>query len=498
MADPRILGANPTLPLDAVFVNSPLKDYDVAVRHNDFTLPVLGLGYIATYARNAGFNVGVLDIESLGLGLSDAAELINEAAPRWVGLNLLAPTYNHSVTLLSKLDPEIKVMLGGHQAKAMPDEILADDRIASIDALVVGEGETRAAALLGDLEARSDLPGVRWRGDGREGVCEAKPADGSWMAPQIDKLPFVDRRFFSEDPYRAPDGRLEANMVGSRGCPYDCSFCGAAISANPDVLVRTRDPEDIVAEMERLEAEHGVTAFRFVDDLFLAHPRFMQKCLSLFIERGIGDRFVWDATGRINVLDKVGDNMIDLMKASGCREVALGIESGSERVLKHIGKRINPEMTERVVRRLNVAGIKVKGYAILGFPTETRDEMNATVSHIRRLWDVADEVGGDFRASVFEFRPYPGTPEWTRLMSTGKYSAEQLLTYEHVDLTEHGANDAMRERDEFNFSVGIQFGEPTVAEIRAALSELTKLQDGRKIAVARQAAPRPASRSSSR
>lgn len=494
MPDARILGANPTLPLDAVFVNSPLKDYDAAVRHNDFTLPVLGLGYIATYARNAGFNVGVLDIESLGLGLSESADLINAASPRWVGLNLLAPTYNHSVTLLSKLDPEIKVMLGGHQAKAMPDEILADERIASIDALVVGEGETRAAALLSDVEARADLPGVRWRGDGREGVCESKPADGSWMAPQIDELPFVDRSFFSEDPYLAPDGRLEANMVGSRGCPYDCSFCGAAITANPDVLVRTRDPEDIVAEMERLASEHGVTAFRFVDDLFLAHPRFMQKCLSLFVERGIGERFVWDATGRINVLDKVGDGMIDLMKASGCREVALGIESGSERVLKHIGKRITPEMTERVVRRLNVAGIKVKGYAILGFPTETRAEMNATVDHLKRLWVLADEVGGDFRASVFEFRPYPGTPEWNRLIASGEYSADQLLTYEHVDLTEHGANDAMRERDEFNFSVGIQFGEPAVDEIRAALSELTQIQDARKVQVTRQPKASPVPR----
>jgi len=114
--------------LDAVFVNSPLKDYDERPRHNDFTLPVLGLGYIATYADRAGHNVGVLDCESLGLGLSAAAAVINAARPRWVGLNLLAPTYRHSVTLLSRLDADIRVLLGGHQAKAMQATAVAAPR----------------------------------------------------------------------------------------------------------------------------------------------------------------------------------------------------------------------------------------------------------------------------------------------------------------------------------------------------------------------------------
>ena len=78
----HILGADMAHPLDAVFINSPLKNYDELPRHNDFTLPVLGLGYIATYARSRGLNVGVLDVESLGIGLSHAAALINETLLR--------------------------------------------------------------------------------------------------------------------------------------------------------------------------------------------------------------------------------------------------------------------------------------------------------------------------------------------------------------------------------------------------------------------------------
>jgi anaerobic magnesium-protoporphyrin IX monomethyl ester cyclase len=316
--------------------------------------------------------------------------------------------------LLRRLDPTIRVMLGGHQAKAMPQEILSNAAIPRVDALVLGEGDTRVTELLKDETARERLPGVMWRGGRGRLACEGRPANGSWLAPDIDALPFVDPRYFLDDPFTAEDGRLEASMVGSRGCPYDCSFCGAAVSANPDIRIRMRDPENILAELSELRSRFGVSAIRFVDDLFLANPRFMSRCLEAFVAAGICEQFVWDATGRINILTKVDDDMLELMRRSGCREVALGIESGSERVLKYIDKRITPDMTRRVVRRLTEHGIKVKGYAILGFPTESLEEMRATERHLHDLWETADDAAGDFRASVFEFRPYPGTPEWHR------------------------------------------------------------------------------------
>jgi anaerobic magnesium-protoporphyrin IX monomethyl ester cyclase len=100
-----VAGADLTCQLDALFINAPLRDYGLRPRVNDFTLPVLGMGYIATYAARQGFNVGVVDAEALGLG--------------------------------------IRIMVGGHQAKAMPTETLTDPRFARIEALVLGEGETR-------------------------------------------------------------------------------------------------------------------------------------------------------------------------------------------------------------------------------------------------------------------------------------------------------------------------------------------------------------------
>ncbi|MQY03588.1 B12-binding domain-containing radical SAM protein [Actinomadura macrotermitis] len=477
-------GADPARPLDLLLINAPLRDYADRLRVNDFTLPVLGMAYIATVATAAGHNVAVLDAEAHGLAVADVARIVNDAAPRWAGFNLLAPTYEISATIADRLAPDIKVMLGGHQAKAMPAQILADPRMRRCEALVLGEAETRVQILLGDHRSRAELPGVMWLDPVMHTpVTGGMPGNSQHLAPDLDALPFVDRAFLAQDPYPAGD-RRKASMVGARGCPYDCSFCGAAVSANSDVTIRTRSPRDILDEMHQLRDRQQVTAFRFVDDLFLGARRIIEPMMAAFADAGVGDWAVWDATGRINVLARLSDQALDQMVRAGLHEVALGIESGSERVLHYIDKRINPDMIRTVVRRLAERGIAVKGYFILGFPGETRAEMAATVRLVHDLWALTDPLPGDFRASVFQFRPYPGTPEWGRLMATGDYRPEDLLAYEPVDLTSGGVDQALYGRDEFNFQSGIQFGEATIKEIHAALVELAHAQHTRTRAAA--------------
>jgi anaerobic magnesium-protoporphyrin IX monomethyl ester cyclase len=473
-----IAGADPSRPLDAVFVNAPLRDYSVRPRVNDFTLPVLGMAYIATYAADSGYNVGVLDAEACGLGISDTARLVNEAAPRWAGFNLLAPTYEVSAAIAAGLDPDIKIMLGGHQAKAMPAHILADPRMGRCEALIIGEAETRTTQILGDTQRRANMPGVMWPDPvtGQVTASAQKP-DGAWLAPDINALPFVDRCYLAQDPHEE-NGRLEANLVGARGCPYNCSFCGAAASANPDITIRVRDPENILAEMSQLRAA-GVTAFRFVDDLFLGARRVIDPMMAAFTAAGTGDWARWDATGRINVLNRLDDAALGTLAANGLREVALGIESGSQRMLTLIDKRITPGMARDVVRRLTRHGIGVKGYFILGFPTETAEEIDATVALIRDLRNITEPMPGRFRASAFEYRPYPGTPDWTRLLATGRYTPAELLNYSAVDLTGDGLDEAMRERDEFNFSVNIQLSDAPIGYVRRQLVAIAREQWGR-------------------
>ncbi|MEY9848295.1 anaerobic magnesium-protoporphyrin IX monomethyl ester cyclase [Streptacidiphilus sp. BW17] len=477
-----IRGHDPAHPLDLLCVNAPLRDYSLRARTTDYTLPVLGMAYIATHADQAGFNVGLLDAEAAGLGIEETAALINRARPRWVGMNLLAPTYALSARIASLLDPGILLMVGGHHAKAMPHQVLADPRFANLHALVIGEGELRATALLGDADRRVELPGVMWRdrllGTPAVGIARGRQ-EVNWLAPGIDDLPMVDRRFLPQDPYLASSGRRKAHIVGSRGCPYDCSFCGAAVSANPDIKIRTRSPEGILAELDYLSAAHQVTEFRFVDDLFLGVERFIRAANEVFTAEKVGERYLWDATGRINVLHRADDALLDTLKANGLGEVALGIESGSDRMLQAMDKRITAQMTLSVARRLMERGINVKGYLILGHPGERTEDLEATVRHVRALWDLDDALEGSFRASAFEFRPYPGSPIYDQLVAEG-HDPAAMMDYAAVDLTEDGADEAMRQRDEFAFSVGIQFSQTPLPDLRRHLADLAREQHARR------------------
>lgn len=460
--------------LDLLLINTPLQDYGNVTKITSNTLPVLGLAYIATFAENAGFRVELLDAEAEGMSVTATQAYVNRLQPKWVGLNLLAPTYEVSVQILSGLDENIRVLLGGAQAKALPKKILEDFRIPRIDAIVLGEGETRVAEILkGELDP-DDLPNVLTR---RSKSLSLHPRTSKgvahYLSPNINDLPFVNRKFLSNDPFVASDGRIEANIVGSRGCPFDCSFCGAAISANPDITIRMRDIDNILAELTLLHEVDHCTAFRFVDDLFLANPKFLRRAIDGFLASPLAGKFVWDATGRINVIDKLSEADIKNMKLSGCREVALGIESGSNRLLEYIDKKLSRQQILRATQKLLRYGINIKGYFILGFPTETEAEFEETLSLIKELWEVSDREEGQFRCSVFEFRPYPGTPEWNRLVQDYDYSELELLSYAHAEI------EAGVQRDQFNFSTHLQFGEVSLERIRHSISQIMTAQADR-------------------
>jgi len=447
--------------LDLLLVNSPLKRYGEQERKNNFTLPTLGLAYIATYAESRGFSVEVLDAEARALSIAEVTNYANTRHPRWAGLNLLAPTYRHSTAILRGLSPDIQIMLGGHQAKAMPAEIMNDTAIPRIDALILGEAETRVARLLEDTGERERLPQVYWRENGGTG---SGAGDNSWLFPDINDLPFVDRKFLVQDPY-IDGGVVESAMIASRGCPFRCSFCGAV---DPAHLIRMRSPDNILAEMRQLRDTLAVRRIRFLDDLFLASPKAMRAVFTAFSEAKT--QLQWDANGRANIIANASGDLINSMRDAGAREIALGIETGSDRLLKHIGKNITVAQAEAAIVKLCRAGIDVKGFFILGMPTETRKEQNKTESFIEHLWATTEALPGVFRCSVFAYRPYPGTIDWQRLLAAG-FSKEELLTY-----TQGEADEAIPERDEFDFSTGLQFGEVPAPEVRQAVTRIMKRQ----------------------
>lgn len=461
--------------IDILFVNTPLKNYDNEKKYNNQTLPVMGLGYLATYAETQNFNVEVLDAEARGMGLSEVIKVVNEKSPRWIGLNLLAPTYHYSVEILKGIDKNIKVLLGGHQTRAMSSEILKDKNIPRIDTLMVGEGELRVTEILKNTNNREILPLVFWRdgNDIKEGICETKDRS-YWLVPDVNELPFVNRKFLSNDPFVAEDGKIEANLIGSRGCVYNCSFCGAAYSINKDIKPRRIDSINIVKEQRVLNSEYGVTAFRFIDELFLSSEKEIKEYLDELKKHNVSSKFVWDANGRIDVFSKLDEKMLNEMKNCGLREVAFGMESGNNDILKYINKNNTKERSFEVVKKTLQSGINVKGFFVLGFPNETKEQMNDTVEMIDKLSSLNSLYKGNFRVNVFEFRPYPGTIEWNRIMQTGKYSSEELLNYTSFDTTQKDISSKLY----FSSSLNISFANVPSEEVNKMIAYTMLKQSG--------------------
>ena len=313
--------------VDLLLINSPLKDYGASPRINDFTLPTLGLAYIATNAERSGYSVDVLDAEAQALSIAQVVKAANDLNPKWVGLNLLSPTYKLSTAILQGLSPDIKVMLGGHHAQAMQGEILQDEAIPRIDALVLGEAETRVVRLLEDTAARQSLPHVYWREQG--GTAKSGSGDSHWLIPDINALPFVNRKFLVQDPY-VDAGVVESAMVAPRGCPFKCSFCGAAASATGKI--RMRSANNIIDEMRQLGDGLGVRRVRFVDDLFLASQKIMRGIFDAFAEART--QLQWDANGRANIIANAPNSLIDGMRESGAHEIALGMDLWKRQALE--------------------------------------------------------------------------------------------------------------------------------------------------------------------
>lgn len=412
---PEITGLRePTRRPDLILINSPINDYNRIPKPDTEELPAFGLVYIATECEAAGFNVGILDAENLALSPEHAAKIVNESNPRWVGINILTPTYYLARRILANLHPEIPIIAGAAHAKALPEKVLRDSLVGNrIKLIALEDGEYIVRGVLKNIDPQ-DMEGIAYLDHTGEFICKPYDHKGKWIPKNLDSLNFANRKFLSGDPFES-QGKVETNIVGSRGCPFNCSFC---TGARRTLLfgIRRRTPENIIKELMMLRNQ-GINAVRFIDDLFLIDREYIEKFSKMMVESCLNKDFVWDATGRANILTKLENSALELMALSGCREIAMGIESASQRVLDLMKKNITPTMVRQSIAKLARVGILVKGYFILGYPSETKKEMESTVNFMHELRKLArKESGGSkhnekghFRGSMFEFRPYPGT-----------------------------------------------------------------------------------------
>jgi len=354
----------------------------------------LGLAYIAAVLEQNGIEVKILDCTAEGqsegvryangvrYGLTDR-QIETEIAdykPDLVGVSCLfsnkAYDAHNVCAIVKEYNKNVITVMGGAHPTALPHETLWD---SSVDYVVSGDGEYEMLAIVNGEFNKSERP-------------------------ILDNLPFPARHLLNMPKYmsgESPHSGLKripmATIMTSRGCPGRCAFC--AIRCMWGEEYRVRSPENVLAEIEHLIGTYHIKELHFEDDCLTANKK---RAMSIF--QGIIDRkfdLTLNSPSGLSVF-AMDEELLNKMREAGYYSISLAIESGSQRVLKDLmHKNVDLIKAKRLVEYARSLGIKTKAFYILGYPGETKDEMNQTI-------DYAFEIGTDW-SLFFPATPLPGT-----------------------------------------------------------------------------------------
>lgn len=411
-----------------LLINSPLYENSSVTweRH----IPPFGLYYIAAELRRQNINVIVRDCVFEGISIDDLVREINTERYNYVGINMFSMNMHIVQKIVDGIDDSIPIQIGGLIVGAVYEDIIrwpAKNRLI----MVIGEGEYITADLVNDTAKEKAI----YKKGNREVYKVTK--ESIYFPTDISK-PEISFSELSKYYYRNKYNMIEGHMIASRGCIYNCAFCGGANSGNADLTVRYLSKDSIKSCVSQL-VNLGVECVRLLDDLFLVNRQHIEDAINIFTHFSVH----WRAMAHVKSLLPNAD-LFSAMKDSGCIELFVGIESGSPEIRQFINKIGSINEIKQTVKKLLDAGINVKGYFMYGFPEETMEQMKQT-------YELADELSSyssskaSFSTSVFEFRPYHGTKLFDYIVKKNGYVKEY---------TKNEALDCIENRKQFNFSAG--------------------------------------------
>ena len=399
-------------------LNSRLKVLLISPMYNSsIVAPCLGLGYLASALKKNGHDVLILD------GLREKIEY-NPSEWDIVGVSAMSTYFPECIEEVKKAKSYgLKTIIGGPHIICDPIQSLID---SGADYAAIGEGERTMTQLAAGLPP-AQVDGLAYWNNGK--VVQSKQSDSmigetesgattflmkeNMYTLQVGKLKrdfqlniddFGRPDWSSIDPRTypvAPHGMIAhahpiAPIITTRGCPYSCTYCSAPITAGK--RMRYRDPKNVVDEIEMLVNDFGVKEIQIEDDNFTLNRKHCITICEEILKRGI--KVLWSLPNGVRI-DKLDKEMLLLFKKAGCVSMALGIESANQRILDMIKKELNQEIVKKVVQDVADVGIETVGFFMIGFPTETKQEIENTINFALELPLT--------RAIFAKVTPLPGT-----------------------------------------------------------------------------------------
>jgi anaerobic magnesium-protoporphyrin IX monomethyl ester cyclase len=373
-------------------------------------LPPLGLMYVAAALEKAGFTVQMLDNYLMNKPAAEVKGLITKLNPMMVGLTCGSATYARCVEtakLVKETKPDCTVVVGGWHASYLPETLLSHPEI---DYAVMGEGEraiTQLATAIakGNTSEGATIAGVVSRI--KDGIIK-NPAK---FIENMDEIPYPARHLLPLEKYDRTIEFLDAKpadvMSISRGCVFNCGFCETRkLWGN---ICRGFNPERVIGEIEDLMARFGTKGIYFINDNFTINKERTKQICRRMIEKKLDLEWVCDT--RVDLID---DELLGLMSDAGCKVIWFGVESGSEKVLKSIGRNTKPEQVLEAFKLCKKYGIKTACSFMIGLPDETLADMEISLKFAKKL-------NPDF--CMFNiFIAYPDSRLYNEMLQSGKYT----------------------------------------------------------------------------
>jgi radical SAM superfamily enzyme YgiQ (UPF0313 family) len=404
----------------------------------------LGIMMVASLARERGAEVHILDMKVEGWTPSRCCDELARLEPDVVGLS--AMTYEagcmHEVAReIKRRLPAARLVCGGPHPSVAAEDVLKDP---SVDFVVRGEGEIIFQDVLDGLAAGrtewTDCAGISWRG------ADGAPIHNPDRPPPADlsALPFPAWDLIDHEKYhRVPRGGVIyahkefATMFSSRACPWRCTYCHNSYGKT----FRERSAEHVLAEIDLLVRRHGVRELVFMDDIFNFKPERAKAIARGIIERGYRLALTFPNGFRGDILD---EELVLLLKQAGMYRCMVAVESASPRIQKVMKKNLKIEKVRHIVDFIARQGIMVHGAFMLGFPSETAEEMRATIDWAAR--------SSFHTAAFFRVIPFKGTELFRQVEHAGYSLPTDWSAYEpyqtEINLSTVPERDIMRLRKE--------------------------------------------------
>jgi anaerobic magnesium-protoporphyrin IX monomethyl ester cyclase len=367
-------------------------------------LPPLSLSYLASVLAQEGIEVKILDFLVTQYHPKKLRRELEEYRPQLVGatcVTLNYPIARRMLKVCKAFDPHIFTVIGGPHVTFAPEETLLQS--PWIDAIVIGEGEKTLVELVRAVAEGKDIrhvPGIAFA-DG-DMVVKTPPQA---RIENLDQLPLPARELLPMARYRALG--TPCTVITSRGCPFSCIFCSGRRMFGPKV--RFRNPGLVVDEIEKLQRDFGLAKINIVDDTFTLNHHHARAVCEEMLRRNL--KIKWSAFARV---DRISEDLAQLMNRAGCEWVLFGVESADEGILKTIRKGITPEEVRRGVKIAAEAGINVFNSFIFGLPGESRDTALKSLAFGDELYH---KYGAKYGFHMLS--PLPGTEVYERAKDYG-------------------------------------------------------------------------------